>query len=89
MIDRERMKQEALREIAEHAATRDVDVCLEMHGDFYRWEPTLKAVELADHPRVGIVHNCDPREMKLGPIALVVNCVFREPMVVSVPDVRP
>lgn len=59
----------ALREIAEHSATRDVDVCLEMHGDFYWWEHALNAVRLADHPRVGIVHNCDPREMKFGPIA--------------------
>ena len=57
----------ALREIAEHGAARDVDVCLEMHGDFYWWEHTLNAVRVADHPRVGIVHNCDPREMKLRP----------------------
>lgn len=59
----------ALREIAEHAAEREVDVCLEMHGDFYYWEHTLEAVQIADHPRVGIVHNCDPREMKFGPIS--------------------
>jgi len=59
----------ALRAIAEHGATRDVDVCLEMHGDFYWWEHTLNAVRIADHPRVGIVHNCDPREMRSGPIA--------------------
>jgi sugar phosphate isomerase/epimerase len=59
----------ALRDIAGHAATRDVDVCLEMHGDFYWWEYTLRAVELANHPRVGIVHNCDPREMSYGPIS--------------------
>ncbi|MCE5215444.1 sugar phosphate isomerase/epimerase [bacterium] len=59
----------ALREIAEHAAPRGVDVCLEMHGDFYWWKYTLDAVELADHPRVGIVHNCDPREMKFGTIS--------------------
>lgn len=59
----------ALREIAEHGAVRDVDVCLEMHGDFYWWEHTLNAVRIADHPRVGVVHNCDPREMKFGPIA--------------------
>lgn len=58
----------ALRQIAEHAASRDVDVCLEMHGDFYWWEHSLNAVRIADHPRVGIVHNCDPREMKCGPI---------------------
>ena len=59
----------ALREIAEHAQTRGVDVCLEMHGDFYYWEYTLESVEIANHPRVGIVHNCDPREMNFGPIS--------------------
>ncbi len=58
----------ALREIAEHGETRGVDVCLEMHGDFYYWKHALDAVRLADHPRVGIVHNCDPREMNYGPI---------------------
>ena len=40
-----------------------------MHGDFFYWEYALEAVRLADHPRVGIVHNCDPREMKFGPIS--------------------
>ena len=59
----------ALRQIAEHGAGREVDVCLEMHGDFYFWKHALKAVQLADHPRVGIVHNCDPREMRFGPVA--------------------
>jgi sugar phosphate isomerase/epimerase len=59
---------EALREMAEHGADRDVDVCLEMHGDFYWWEHTLNAVKIANHPRVGIVHNCDPREMRFGPV---------------------
>ena len=65
----------ALREIAEHAAPRGIDVCLEMHGDFYWWEYALQAVELADHPRVGIVHNCDEREMTFGPIS-----TFYEPV---------
>ncbi len=60
---------QALSEIGEHAATRGVDVCLEMHGDFYYWEYALESVEIADHPRVGIVHNCDPREMNFGPIS--------------------
>jgi len=59
----------ALREIGDHGAERNVDVGLEMHGDFYWWEYALRAVQLADHPRVGIVHNCDPREMRWGPIS--------------------
>jgi len=57
-----------LRQLGEHAEDSGVDVCLEMHGDFYKWEYPLKAVQLADHPRIGIVHNCDPREAQDGPI---------------------
>ena len=58
-----------LRDIGEHAETRGVDVGLEMHGDFYYWEYALESVDIADHPRVCIVHNCDPREMNFGPIS--------------------
>ncbi len=60
---------ECLRQLGEHAADSGVDVCLEMHGDFYKWEYALRAVQLADHPRIGIVHNCDTREAADGPIA--------------------
>lgn len=59
----------ALREIGEYGEKRGVDVCLEMHGDFYWWEHALNAVRIAGHPRVGIVHNCDMRELKYGPIS--------------------
>jgi sugar phosphate isomerase/epimerase len=59
---------ESLRAIAEHASPRGVDCNLEMHGDFYYWEHALRAVQIADHPRVGIVYNCDPRETRWGPI---------------------
>jgi len=65
----------ALREIAEHSAARAVQVNLEMHGDFYWWEYALDAVELADHPGVGIVYNCDSREENFGPI-----CGFVDPV---------
>ena len=71
-ITREQVVQNvglALREIGEHGAERGVDVCLEMHGEFYWWEYALNSVKTADHPRVGIVHNCDPREMSYGPIS--------------------
>jgi sugar phosphate isomerase/epimerase len=57
-----------LREIGEYAETSGVDCNLEMHGDFYYWEYTLRAVRIADHPRIGIVYNCDPRETRWGPI---------------------
>lgn len=57
-----------LREIGEYAETSGVDCNLEMHGDFYYWEYALKAVRIADHPRIGIVYNCDPRELAWSPI---------------------
>ncbi len=64
---------ECLRRIAEHAEGSGVDCNLEMHGDFYYWEHTVRAVQLADHPRVGIVYNCDPRETKWGAIATFIH----------------
>ena len=36
-----------------------VDVLLEMHGQFNYWGFARAAVELAAHPRVGLVYNCD------------------------------
>ncbi|NOZ23198.1 MAG: TIM barrel protein [Planctomycetes bacterium] len=59
---------DCLRQLGEHAEGSGVDVCLEMHGDFYNWTYAKGAIEVADHPRVGIVHNCDPREAKDGPV---------------------
>ena len=64
-----------LAQIAEHAAGTGVDCNLEMHGDFYYWQYTLRAVELANHDRIGIVYNCDPRETKWGPISTFLNPV--------------
>ncbi len=66
----------ALREIAGHSAARGVEVNLEMHGDFYWWEYALDAVEVADHPGVGIVYNCDERETNFGPISGFVDPVI-------------
>jgi sugar phosphate isomerase/epimerase len=65
----------ALREIAEHAEGTGVDCNLEMHGDFYRWQYTLRAVEIADHDRIGIVYNCDRRETAWGPISTFIEPV--------------
>ncbi len=59
---------EALAEIAEYAAPTRVDVNLELHGDFSYWEYTLRAVEIADHQRVGIVYNCNVSEIAYGSI---------------------
>jgi len=52
-----------LRQIGEHAEGTGVDCNLEMHGDFYYWKYTLRAVEIADH-----VYNCDSRETRWGPV---------------------
>ena len=67
----------ALCEIGAHAEGSGVDCNLEMHGDFYRWEYTLRAVELADNDRIGIVYNCDPRESQWGTISTFLDPVAR------------
>jgi len=59
---------ESLREIAEHAEPSGVDVNLELHGDFSYWEYSLRAVEIADHVRVGIVYNCNTSELAYGSV---------------------
>lgn len=59
---------EALAEIAEHAAPTGVDCNLELHGDFSYWEYSLRAVEIADHQRIGIVYNCNVSEIAFGSI---------------------
>ncbi len=64
---------EALREIAEHAEPVAVDVNLELHGDFSYWEYALRAVEIADHVRVGIVYNCNRSEIAYGSIGQFLN----------------
>jgi len=59
---------ECLREIGEHAEQFGVDCNLELHGDFSYWEYSLRAVQIADHPRIGIVYNCNTSEIKYGSI---------------------
>lgn len=66
-----------IRQIADHAEGTGVECNLEMHGDFYYWEYALRSVELADHPGIGIVYNCDPRETKWGPIRSFIDPVSR------------
>jgi len=59
---------QCLKQIGAHAQGTGVECNLEMHGDFYYWQYTLRAVQIADHPSIGIVYNCDPRETRWGPI---------------------
>jgi sugar phosphate isomerase/epimerase len=60
---------DALRELAEFAALHGVDVLLEMHGQFNYWYFARSAVEQAAHERVGVVYNCDPRDLVGGSVA--------------------
>lgn len=60
---------ESLREAAEFSADYNVDVLLEMHGDFYYWEYCLNAVKIADHPNVAINYNSDNRDLVDGSVA--------------------
>ena len=59
----------SLRELGEFAQPFGVDVLLEMHGQFNYWGFARAAVEAADHPRVGIVYNCDQRDLVGGSVA--------------------
>ena len=60
---------ESLRTLGQFAEPLGVDVLLEMHGQFNYWGFARQAVETANHPRVGIVYNCDPRDMVAGSVA--------------------
>jgi sugar phosphate isomerase/epimerase len=59
---------ESLRELGEFAEPFEVDVLLEMHGQFNFWGFARTAAEIADHPRVGLVYNCDVRDLVAGSV---------------------
>lgn len=54
---------EALRELGEFADPLGIDVLLEMHGQFNYWGFARRAVEIAAHPRVALLYNCDQRDV--------------------------
>jgi sugar phosphate isomerase/epimerase len=60
---------ESLRELGEFAEPIGVDVLLEMHGQFNYWGFARSAVELANHPRVALVYNCDRQDLVAGSVA--------------------
>ena len=60
---------ESLRVLGEFADPIGVNVGLEMHGQFNFWKYTLRAVEIANHPRIAIVYNCDNRDLIGGSCA--------------------
>jgi sugar phosphate isomerase/epimerase len=59
---------ESLRELGEFAEPHGVDVLLEMHGQFNYWGFSRTAVEIADHPRVALIYNCDRNDPHAGSI---------------------
>jgi len=61
----------ALRELAPIGERSGVDILLEMHGDFDAWWLAREAVEFANHRAVGIVYNCDRRDIVDGSVASV------------------
>ena len=58
----------SLREIAEFSEPLGVDVLLEMHGDFNDWRTATVAAKWANHSRVGIIYNCDVRDIEEGSV---------------------
>lgn len=62
---------ESLRILGEFAVPYGITIGLEMHGQFNFWKYALRAVEIANHPRVAIVYNCDNRDINGGSIAAV------------------
>jgi sugar phosphate isomerase/epimerase len=69
--DRERVLAyvaDALLELSSFAEPHGVDVLLEMHGQFNYWYFARSAVERAAHEGVGLVYNCDVRDVVGGSI---------------------
>ena len=66
---------ESLREIGEFAEGTEVNILLEMHGEFNYWEYALGAVQIADHACVALNYNCDERDLVDGSVAFVLGKV--------------
>ena len=56
----------AVAEVADYALPYGVEVLLEMHGQFNYWGYTLDALALANRPNLGILYNCDKRDLVGG-----------------------
>lgn len=54
---------EGLTEVADFAQALEIDVLLEMHGDFNNWRYATRAVRLAAQTNVGLLYNSDPRDL--------------------------
>ena len=62
---------DALGQIASHAQAKNVTVLLEMHGQFNYWRYALDALSRANNDNVGLLYNCDPRDLKGGSVRSV------------------
>jgi sugar phosphate isomerase/epimerase len=60
---------ESLRALAEFAEPHGVDILLELHGDFRFWRYARTAVEVANHPSVALVYNCETADVVGGSVA--------------------
>ena len=60
---------DALRTLGEFAEPAGINVLLEMHGEFNYWGLARDTMRLADHPRVGLIYNSDPRDIAAGSVA--------------------
>ena len=54
---------DTLGEIADAALPMNVTILLEMHGKFNYWGYSLPTVERANRPNVGLLYNCDMRDL--------------------------
>lgn len=57
---------ESIAEVGEFADNLGINVLLEMHDDFNYWGYALPVVKSIDKPNVGILYNCDLRDLIFG-----------------------
>ncbi len=67
---------DCLAELGDHAVARELEVNLEMHGQFNWWRYAVRSVEHAARPNVGLVYNCDPRDTVGGSVAATLSQVI-------------
>lgn len=62
---------DSLGELADYAAAANVDILLEMHGEFNNWHYSLAAVKRAARPNIGLLYNSDNRDLVGGSVAAI------------------
>ena len=60
---------QSLRTLGEFDAPYGVDVLLELHDQFRYWGYARGAVEIANHPNVALVYNCEQADIVGGSVA--------------------